>query len=429
MENLQNIILSFGKKQNVDFSKIKKEEMEEFLEFINNEWDGLICNSRGDSKYAKNPEDVLYLPYDYVVPNGEKFDAMFYWDSYFIILGLKYAGRNELINGIAGNFLYEIANYGKTLKANKAKWSTGSQMPCLSLIIKEAYNIYEDKKWLATAFNFAKKEYNKYWLNEHHLTLTGLSRFYDEGDPKELRTHAEKSLAEASWNMSPRFDENDIHDLLPIDLNCNLYQYEKDFGEFAGLLGKEEEAAEWKEKAAARKEIINDLMWSEREGLFFDYNFKSKEKKKVKSLAPYQSLFVKLADDKQAERMKNNLGLFQTNYGLAACSQGYNFKDRQWNWPMVFAPLQYICYKGLKNYGYAKEAEEIGKQFVGLVYKNWKETGKIWEKYNGEKGDVQVPFDCYANQSGFGWTNAVAEIFIKEICLNADNLKQGAINS
>ncbi len=419
MENFQNTKVNFGIKINANFPGPGKKELGELSEFIRNNWDSLVCNSRDGSKFGNDPEDILYLPYDYVVPNGEKFDVMFYWDSYFILLGLKCAGRNELINGIAGNCLYEIANFGKVLNANKLKWSTRSQLPYLTSIIKESYNIYEDKKWLANAFNFAKKEYNGYWKNKHHLTLIGLSRYYDESGNKPIgdykKTHTYKSCAEASWDLSPRFDDSDIHDLAPIDLNCNLYQYEKDFSEFAGILGNKEEAAFWTQKAEDRKQTINNLMWDEKDGIFFDYNFKSGKRKKINSLAAFQALFTGLASGNQAARVKNNLKLFLTDYGLAACSRGYDLKDRQWNWPMIWAPLQYICYQGLKNYGYINEAEEVGKRFVSLVYKNWKDTEKIWEKYNGEKGDLHVPFDRYYNQSGFGWTNAVTDVLIKEI--------------
>ena len=118
---------------------------------------------------------------------------------------------------------------------------------------------------------------------------------------------------------------------------------------------------------------------------------------------------------RQAEKLKDNLKIFEAKKGLAACDKDYEYQDRQWNYPIIWAPLQYICYEGMKKYGYYKEARKINKDFVKLVYQNWKKTGKIWEKYNGHNGSSEkVPFDRYSSQSGFGWTNAVAEVFIKE---------------
>lgn len=400
--------------------EITREQAKELLEFIEKKWDEFTFEAKDAPKDSDDPDAVLYLPEKYVAPNDEKFNTMFYWDSYFIIQGLKTEeGRQELIKGIVDNCLYEVETYGKVLNANKKKWSTRSQLPYLAPMVRDVYQQSRDKKWLAKAFDLAKKEYNEYWMDGSHLTAAGLSRFYDESGNESIgdykKSHTYKSRAEASWDMSPRFDDEDIHDLLPVDFNCNLYQYEKDFEKFALQLGNKEEAEDWNKKAEKRKKAINELMWSEEDGLFYDYNLKTGEKKKVKSLAAYQAMFTGLASQAQAEKLKGNLKIFETKKGLAACDKDYGYQDRQWNYPIVWAPLQQVCYEGMKKYGYAKEAEKISKDFVKLVYQDWKKTGKIWEKYNGqEESGEKVPFDRYPPQSGFGWTNAAAEVFIKE---------------
>lgn len=400
--------------------EISKEQAKELLDYITAKWDDFIFEAKDAPKDSNDPDAILYLPKKYVAPNKEKFNTMFYWDSYFIMQGLKTEeSRQGLIKGIVDNCLYEVEIYGKVLNANKKKWSTRSQLPCLAPMVGNVYENSHDKKWLAKAFDLVKKEYNDYWMNEHHLTATGLSRFYDESGDKAIgkykKSHTYKSRAEASWDMSPRFDDEDVHDLLSIDLNSNLYQCEKEFEKFSLELGNEDEAMIWNKKAEERKKIINDLMWSEEDGLFYDYNFKTGEKKKIKSLAGYQAMFVGLVNQEQAEKLKDSLKIFETNGGLAACDKDYGYSDRQWNYPIVWAPLQYAAAKGMENYGYKKEAEKIKKDFIKLVCENWEKTGKIWEKYNGLEGSGEkVPFDRYPPQSGFGWTNAVAEVFIRE---------------
>ncbi|MDP3057539.1 MAG: trehalase family glycosidase [bacterium] len=407
-------------KENDMEKEISKEQAKELLAFIEKKWDDFIFEAKNATRDSDNADDILYLPEKYVAPNQEKFNTMFYWDSYFIIKGLKTEeGRQDLIKGMVDNCLYQVENYGKALNANKKKWSTRSQTPYLAPMIRDAYEDSHDKKWLEKAFDLVKKEYNEYWLDGSHLTPSGLSRFYDESGDKPIgdykKPHTYKSRAEASWDMSPRFDDEDVHDLLPIDLNCNLYQYEKEFEKFAQELGQEDEAMIWNKKSEERKKTINELMWSEEDGLFYDYNYRTGEQKKIKSLAGYQAMFTGLASQEQAEKMKDNLKIFETKKGLAACDKDYGYQDRQWNYPIVWAPLQYVAAKGMEKYGYAKEAEKINKDFVKLVYDNWKKTGKIWEKYDGEEeSGEKVPFDRYPPQSGFGWTNAVAEVFIKE---------------
>lgn len=399
--------------------EITREQAKELLEFIEKKWDDLVFEARNSPKDSSEPDDILYLPEKYIVPNNEKFNVMFYWDSYFIMQGLR-AGKNRqsLIKGIADNCLYEVETYGKVLNANKKKWSTRSQMPYLALMVKEVYEDSRDGKWLKKAFDLAKKEYNEYWMDRFHLAPIGLSRFYDESGDEAVgsykKSHTYKSRAEASWDMSPRFGDEDIHYLAPVDLNSNLYQYEKLFAGFALELGNKEESKDWDKKAEKRKKLINELMWSEEDGLFYDYNFRIGKKKNVKSLASYQPMFVGLADKKQAGVLKDNLAIFETGGGLAACAEGYESPDYQWDWPTVWAPLQHICYRGMREYDYTEEAEKIAKDFIGIVFNNWQKTGKIWEKYNGKTGDLAQISERYPTQSGFGWTNAVAEVFIKE---------------
>lgn len=401
--------------------EITREQAKEFLEFIEKKWDDLIFDAKDAPKDSDDPDSVLYLPEKYVAPNNKKFNTMFYWDSYFEIQGLNTEkDRQELIKGMVDNCLYEIKTYGKVLNANKKKWSTRSQLPYLSLMVKDVYENSRDKEWLKKSFELLKKEYNEYWMDEFHLTSSGLSRYYDESGDSSIgvykRSHTNKSRAEASWDMSPRFEDKDIHDILPIDLNSNLYQYEKQFEEFSLELGNKEESDEWGKKAEARKKIINDLMWNEEDGLYYDYNYKTGEQKKIKSLAAYQAMFTGLTSREQAEKLKENLKIFATKKGLAACDKDYDFQDRQWNYPVVWAPLQYVAARGMEKYGYEKEAEKIKKDFLKLVFENWEKTGEIWEKYNGEEeSGKKVPFDRYPPQSGFGWTNAVAEAFTKEV--------------
>ncbi len=90
----------------------------------------------GDVKEAEIPQaGLLYLPNRYVVPGG-RFNEMFGWDSYFIILGLLRDNRADLARGMVENFFYEIENYGAVLNANRTYFLTRSQPPLLSSMIR-----------------------------------------------------------------------------------------------------------------------------------------------------------------------------------------------------------------------------------------------------------------------------------------------------
>jgi len=135
---------------------------------------------------AISPQGLLFLPNSYVVPGG-RFNEMYGWDSYFIILGLVRDHRIELARGMVENFFFEIEHYGTVLNANRTYYLTRSQPPFLTSMIMEVYSAekaagHEDKDWLARAYGFASRDYEM-WIHDPHLAgTTGLSRYYDFGN-------------------------------------------------------------------------------------------------------------------------------------------------------------------------------------------------------------------------------------------------------
>jgi alpha,alpha-trehalase len=131
-------------------------------------------------------EGLLYLPERYVVPGG-RFNEMYGWDSYFILLGLVHDGRVKLARGMIENFFFEIENYGAILNANRTYFFTRSQPPFLSSMIREVYehpaaDAAPDRAWLTRAYGYAQRDYALWTSPEHRAGVTGLSRYHDLGD-------------------------------------------------------------------------------------------------------------------------------------------------------------------------------------------------------------------------------------------------------
>jgi alpha,alpha-trehalase len=134
---------------------------------------------------------LLYLPNPYVVPGG-RFNEMYGWDSYFIVLGLEADHREALAKGIVDNFLFEVEHYGSVLNANRTYYLTRSQPPFLTSMIRA---VYEDRSsfpataagraqadaWLEHAYEVAEKDYTTWTRPEHMAGSTGLARYYDYG--------------------------------------------------------------------------------------------------------------------------------------------------------------------------------------------------------------------------------------------------------
>jgi len=132
-------------------------------------------------------EGLLYLPHPYVVPGG-RFNEMYGWDSYFILLGLLEDGRVDLARGMVENFFFEIEHYGGILNANRTYYLTRSQPPFLSSMIRDIYDAEmkrghtaEARAWVERAYPFAVRDHSL-WTGEAHLAgNTGLARYYDFG--------------------------------------------------------------------------------------------------------------------------------------------------------------------------------------------------------------------------------------------------------
>ncbi len=144
---------------------------------------------RIDHPGALRPEDLktpglLYLPNKYVVPGG-RFNEMYGWDSYFIILGLLEDGRRDLARGMVENFFFEIEHYGNILNANRTYYLTRSQPPLLSSMIRDVYDADSPalpNAWLMRAYQYAIKDHDLWLEPEHRAGDTGLARYYDSGE-------------------------------------------------------------------------------------------------------------------------------------------------------------------------------------------------------------------------------------------------------
>ena len=147
----------------------------------------------GDVRPEELPhEGLLYLPRPYIVP-GERFNEMYGWDSYFILLGLLADHQTELARGVVENLVFEVEHYGGVLNANRSYYLTRSQPPFLAAMIrliaadKACFRTgqsgeRERRQWLERAYRAAAKDYATWLRPEHRAGDTGLARYYDYGE-------------------------------------------------------------------------------------------------------------------------------------------------------------------------------------------------------------------------------------------------------
>lgn len=147
----------------------------------------LVIHGPGEvSAQTITPPGLLFLENAYVVPGG-RFNEMYGWDSYFIVLGLLRDHRLELAKDMVQNFFFEIDHYGAILNANRTYYLTRSQPPFLSSMVMAIYQAEKaagrsGEAWLGKAYPYVEKDY-RMWIRSPHLAgATGLSRYYDFGE-------------------------------------------------------------------------------------------------------------------------------------------------------------------------------------------------------------------------------------------------------
>lgn len=400
------------------YEQLTPEAVQSARDYIRLYWPKLI-------RFNEKDDDTLIgLPYPYLVPafeEGHEFDfnELYYWDSYFMVQGIMDEENEQLVTGILEDLLSLYERFKIIPNGSRTYLMSRSEPPLLTSFILEVYKAYKkDKDWLRRAIDIAQSEYNTVWMGKAkphaRQVYEGLSRYYDINYQHDL------AEAESGWDLNPRFNHKCM-DYLPIDLNCLLYKYEKDFAYAERVLGNEAEAIKWDQAAHKRRMNINELMWSELRGLYYDYNFVKEQRGNVSSLAAYFALWSGVANERQAAKLISNLRKFEAKGGLTTTEESISFSQivpgslpMQWAYPNGWAPLHFIVVRGLQKYGYHKEARRIALKWINTNLHWFSKHGVFLEKYNVTQPDKPPMKGLYPSQTGFGWTNSVFEKFCAE---------------
>jgi alpha,alpha-trehalase len=406
-------------------------------EHIDRLWDVLTRRSATVPMYSS----LLPLPLPYVVPGG-RFREIYYWDSYFTMLGLAASGRRDLIESMVGDFAYLIDTYGHVPNGTRTYYLSRSQPPFFYWMVglsapQDAPAAYA--KYLAQL----RREY-AFWMDGERVVRPGaahrrvvamqdgtvLNRYWDDSDTPRDESYREdtklargsgrpaarlyrdiRAAAESGWDFGSRWFADgrsratmDTTELVPIDLNSLLYGMEIAIRSGCERSGDAACAAEFKQRAARRRAAIDHYLW-EPSGAYVDFSWTQQRPVPRLSAATLYPLFVGVASPQQAaavariarRRLLESGGIVTTPITTG----------QQWDSPNGWAPLQWIAISGLRDYGHSALARTIACRWLSNVTAVYRHTGKLLEKYdvvhlgrNGGGGE-------YPAQDGFGWTNGV----------------------
>ena len=383
---------------------------------------------------------LIALPNPYIVPGG-RFREIYYWDSYFTMLGLKVSGQTTVMQNMLDNFAALIETVGFIPNGNRSYYLGRSQPPFFAMMVDLFCN--GEATQMARYRHVLELEY-AFWMDGSDKTDTPahrrvvhlpdgvvLNRYWDDFDTprpeawiedSHLATESDqphpqiwrhiRAAAESGWDFSSRWFADGQHfstietcSLIPVDLNCLLWFLESALQKIYESTGQTAHSEAFTQKAHHRKEAILQYCWSEESQFFCDFNWENETPNPHLTLAAVFPLFFELATAEQAESVA---AIIESDFlkpgGLVTTLE---HTGQQWDAPNGWAPLQWMGFMAMKRYGFDDLADQIKNNWLSLNRSVYAETGKMMEKYNVEDTSVKAGGGEYPNQDGFGWTNGV----------------------
>ncbi|MBU1362083.1 MAG: alpha,alpha-trehalase TreF [Gammaproteobacteria bacterium] len=395
---------------------------------------------------------AVQLPHPYVVPGG-RFRELYYWDSYFTMLGLAQSGCHALLQDMTDNFAYLIDTFGHVPNGTRTYYLSRSQPPVFALMVElcEAHGGQP-----ATDYLRQLRREHAYWMDGAETVGAGdcarrvvrlrdgalLNRYWDDRDtPREEswredvatagrsdRPAAEvyrnlRAACESGWDFSSRWlceTEADgspssaladicTVDILPVDLNAFLYKLETTIARLSKADGDPATGEDFEARAAHRRAAIDALMWDASKGGYFDYDWRQQKRRHCFTAATVAPLFVGASSRRQAAVVANSVRerlLAPGGLSTTECHSG-----QQWDRPNGWAPLQWMAVRGFDAYGQSALAQDIRARWMRTVCVLYRRDSKLVEKYRLRESTVERVAGGgggeYPLQDGFGWTNGV----------------------
>ena len=363
----------------------------------------------------REPKETLKYPF--IVPGSSYQHSLWDWDSWLTNVAVRQIMADNQDNGSS----FSQCEKGCVLNFLENMLPDGRMHICISSNAKplpdftdgEITNIHKpimaqriafilqqtnnDTSWIAPHIDKVKT-FIGYYLNNCFHAPTGLFFWHDD-----LAIGADN---EPSTYYRPKNSTAAIY------LNCLMYKELNAMAYILDVLG--ENGEEYAAMAQRLKDAINLHMWDERNGFYYsaDINLLPVDKTKwLHSGMPrhweclllktdvwtgFMTMWAGIAPPERAERMvKENLlnaRLFYGEYGirsLAKTEPMYKVvksgNPSCWLGP-VWGIVQYMCFRGLLNYGYEQIAKDLAEKIICLYGASLEEYGALFEYYDPDTG-------------------------------------------
>jgi alpha,alpha-trehalase len=391
---------------------------------------------------APDHSSLLPLPKPYVVPGG-RFREGYYWDTYFTMLGLQEAGRDQAVDDMLDNFAYEIDRFGHIPNGNRTYYLSRSQPPFFALMVELAARKEGAAAWRRWLPQLRKE--HAYWMRGADALRPGqaglnavrlpdgalLNRYWDDEDSPRPESYMQdmataqqargrpaaevwrdlRAAAESGWDFSSRWFGDGATlatirttAIVPVDLNSLMVELETAIG--LGCRATRDTACATRFEALAwrRAEAIERHLWNPK-GYYADYDWQRRQLREDRTAAMFFPLFTGIAPPERA------LATLRTGECALLRAGGISTTEKptgqQWDAPNGWAPLQWIAEEAARRNGRPALAQAIVERFLARVERVYEGEHKLVEKYVVEGTGGAAGGGEYPLQDGFGWTNGV----------------------
>ncbi|SDH52643.1 alpha,alpha-trehalase TreF [Agrococcus jejuensis] len=390
---------------------------------------------------------LIDVPTPYPVPGG-RFRELYYWDTYFSMLGLAASGRTESVRDAVQAIASLIDRYGHMPNGNRTYYLSRSQPPMLACMVElaEACGALDGRDML-----HALRREHAYWVDGAHALRPGeahrasvampdgavLQRYWDDHDsPREESYREDVATASASdrpahevyrdlragaasgWDFSSRW--NDVPDdlstirttqIVPVDLNALLVVLERLVARLSEADGDHESAERFAAAAADRCAAIDRWLWDDEAGAYLDHDLRTGASRPSIVGACVVPLFAGCASDEQARRTEEAVRARLLRAGGIGTSE--HETGDQWDRPNGWAPLQWLAIEGFRRH-HLPLGDEIAERWLATMQGVFDREHKLIEKYEIDGDDGIGGGGEYELQDGFGWSNGVTAALLAE---------------
>ncbi|XP_036142708.1 trehalase [Monomorium pharaonis] len=449
-DELENSTLPDWKENPQILKIIQDPEYREWAKRLNYIWKTLARKIKSDLMVNPQRHSLIYVNNTFVIPGG-RFKEFYYWDSYWIIEGLLLCDMPDTVKGMIENFLSMVERFGFIPNGGRVYYLMRSQPPLLIPMVAKYFEYTKDRAFLKKNIGLLDKEF-EYWQNKKTVDVRKNGKTYKmaryvvnsngprpesykedyllvQQMPEERRAAVYndlKAAAESGWDFSYRWcirtnkDGNlslmnvSTSDIIPVDLNAILQRNARYLAHFHGILGNAKRVWRYAQIASHYQAAIDNVLWNEKEGTWFDYDMRDKRSKNSFYPSNLTPLYTMSYDQnktldyalKSISYLKRNK--VDTFFGGTPTSA--NYTGEQWDFPNAWPPLQSFLILGLYQTR-VKEARDLAEiladRWLRSNYLGYDEYGKMFEKYNAIHPGEGGAGGEYNVQEGFGWTNGI----------------------